>query len=111
MALAAMVEALPVLIFAAVATFVMPLTEPQTADARRRRRADRRDALGARLVWRSPASRCLSPAAQALYALSEETRNYLYIWMRRFAFWAAYGYAAVGSALGGSARPARSTGS
>lgn len=93
LSLAAVVEALPVLIFAAVATFVMPLTEPDTGT---------RGVAGvliAATVWARgllaiARVALLAPVAQTLYPLSEETRNYLYIWMRRFVQWAAYGYAA-----------------
>ncbi len=93
MALAAMVEALPVLIFAAVATFVMPLTEPQTA-TRGVAGVVIAATLWARGLLAIARVALLSPAAQTLNALTEETRNYLYIWMRRFVQWAAYGYAA-----------------
>jgi moderate conductance mechanosensitive channel len=93
LALAAIVEALPVLIFAAVATFVMPLTEPHTGT---------RGVAGvviAATVWARgllaiARVALLAPVAQTLYSLTEETRNYLYIWIRRFVQWAAYGYAA-----------------
>jgi moderate conductance mechanosensitive channel len=89
---AMMVELLPLLVFAAVATFVTPLTEPA---ARTRGVAT---VLIATTVWARgflAIARCLllSPRAQLLYPLGEETRNYLYIWMRRFAYCAAYGYA------------------
>jgi len=90
---AAFVEALPVLIFAAVATFVMPLTEPHTGTR------GVATVLIAAAVWARgllAVARVflLAPAVQTLYALTEETRNYLYIWLRRFVQWAAYGYAA-----------------
>jgi small conductance mechanosensitive channel len=92
LALAVSVELLPVLIFAAVAIFVTPLTEPA---ARTRGVAG---VLIATTVWARSflaIARCvlLSPRAQLLYPLGEETRAYLYIWMRRFAYCAAYGYA------------------
>src|SRR6185437_6862554 len=35
----------------------------------------------------------LSPVATQRYALGDETRNYLYIWARRFANWSVYGFA------------------
>ena len=92
LALAAGVEILPVLIFAGVAAFVIPLTEPNLPT---RQAAS---LLIAATVWARGLVALariglLSPAAQSLYPLGEETRNYLYIWMRRFAYWAAYGYA------------------
>ncbi len=90
---AAIVEALPVLIFAGVATFVMPLTEPHTGTR------GVATVLIAATVWaRSLLAVAhvflLAPAAQDIYALTDETRNYLYIWIRRFVQWGAYGYAA-----------------
>jgi small-conductance mechanosensitive channel len=91
--LAMIVEILPLLTFAAVAYFAIPLTE---AAERTRGIAD---VLIAATVWARgflaiARIALLSPRAQTLYPLEEETRNYLYIWMRRFAYWAAYGYAA-----------------
>lgn len=91
--LAAFVEALPVLIFAGVATFVMPLTEPLTGTR------GVASVVIAATVWARgllAVARVLllAPAAQTLFTLGEETRNYLYIWIRRFVQWAAYGYAA-----------------
>ncbi len=90
--LATVVELLPVLAFAAVAIFVTPLTEPA---ARTRGVAG---VLISTTVWARgflAIARIvlLSPRAQLLYPLGEETRVYLYIWMRRFAYCAAYGYA------------------
>jgi small conductance mechanosensitive channel len=90
--LAMVVELLPVLAFAAVAIFVTPLTEPAV------RTRGVATVLIATTVWARGClamARCLllSPRAQLLYPLGEETRNYLYIWMRRFAYCAAYGYA------------------
>jgi small conductance mechanosensitive channel len=92
LALATVVELLPVLVFAAIATFVTPLTEPA---ARTRGVAG---VLIAATVWARGVLAIarvalLSPLAQRLYPLGEETRNYLYIWMRRFAYCGAYGYA------------------
>jgi small-conductance mechanosensitive channel len=93
LSVAAIVEAMPVLIFAGVATFVMPLTEPHTG-TRGVATVVIAAALWARSLLAVARVFLLAPAAQTLYALTEETRNYLYIWMRRFVQWAAYGYAA-----------------
>jgi small conductance mechanosensitive channel len=92
LALAMIIELLPVLVFAAAAIFVTPLTEP----ALRTRGVAL--VLISTTVWARgflSVARCvlLSPRAQMLYPLGDETRNYLYIWMRRFAYCAAYGYA------------------
>ncbi len=95
--IAALVELLPVLVFAGVATFVIPLTE---AGAVTRGVAG---VLITATVWSRgflaiARVALLSPRTQLLYPLSDETRQYLYIWMRRFAYWAAYGYAISASA-------------
>jgi moderate conductance mechanosensitive channel len=90
---AAVVEALPVLIFAGVATFVLPLTEPHTG-TRGVATVVITAAVWARGLLAIARIALLAPAAQALYDLTDETRNYLYIWIRRFVHWAAYGYAA-----------------
>ena len=95
--IAALVELLPVLVFAGVATFVIPLTE---AGAVTRGVAG---VLITATVWSRgflaiARIALLSPRTKLLYPLSDETRHYLYIWMRRFAYWAAYGYAISASA-------------
>jgi small-conductance mechanosensitive channel len=95
--LAALIELLPVLLFAGVATFVIPLTEAGNVT---------RGVAGVLItatVWARgflaiARVALLSPRTQLLYPASEETREYLYIWMRRFAYWAAYGYAVSVSA-------------
>jgi small conductance mechanosensitive channel len=97
LALAIVVELLPILVFAAVAGFVMPLAKagPSSHGVA--------SVLIAATVWAGAISALarvalLSPASQQLYDLGAETRNYLYIWIRRFTTWAAYGYAASLSA-------------
>jgi small-conductance mechanosensitive channel len=92
LALAALIELLPVLAFAAVAIFVTPLTEPAI------RTRGVAGVLIATTVWARgflAIARVvlLSPRAQLLYPLGGETRAYLYVWMRRFAYCGAYGYA------------------
>jgi small conductance mechanosensitive channel len=91
--LGAVVEALPAAAFAATVAFVTPLTEPDTGT----RGVATVIAAAAIWAWGLVAMArvlLLAPAAQALYALGDETCNYLYIWIRRFAFSAAIGYAA-----------------
>lgn len=92
-AVAALVEALPALVFAAVAAFVLPLSHPQPI-TRAVASVLITTTVWARSLLAVGRSLLLSPRAQALYTLGDETRNYLYIWMRRFAYSAAYGYAA-----------------
>ncbi|HLI21070.1 MAG TPA: mechanosensitive ion channel domain-containing protein [Stellaceae bacterium] len=91
-AVAALVELLPVLIFAAVATFVIPLTGASKIT----------DGVAGVLITATVWARgflaiaraaFLSPRTPLIYSLGDETREYLYIWTRRFAFWAAFAYA------------------
>ncbi len=93
----AFVEALPVLVFAAVATFVLPLTDPHTG-TRGVAKVVITATVWARGVLAVAWVLLLSPGAQTLYDLTEETRHYLYIWTRRFVAWSAYGSAASAGA-------------
>jgi small conductance mechanosensitive channel len=93
LALGAAIEALPAMAFAAAVAFVTPLTEPDTGT----RGVAAVIATAAVWAWGLVAMArvlLLAPAAQSLYALGDETCNYLYIWIRRFAYSAAIGYAA-----------------
>ena len=90
-------EALPIIAFALVAFFVLPLTKPN----------DTTDHVATTLIGAYLWSRImitvarvllLSPSALALYPLDEETRNYLYIWVRRFINWTVYGLAVAACA-------------
>ncbi len=85
-------EAVPVLVFAGAATLTVPLT---AAHFRTRHVAAALiDAiLKARLVLAAMRAGLVSPSAVALYPLGGETRQYLYIWARRFTNWAIYGFA------------------
>lgn len=93
----AVFEALPIAAFATVAFFVLPLTAPRFVTERVAITVisaylwSRTVSAGARVVL-------LSPSALALYPLGEETRNYLYIWIRRFANFGLYGFALAGCA-------------
>ncbi|HKT18134.1 MAG TPA: mechanosensitive ion channel domain-containing protein [Stellaceae bacterium] len=94
---AAIVEALPVLAFAGAAIFVLPFTKPHLG-VRSVAEVLITATVWARGLLAAARIALISPGAQGLYPLGDETRNYLYIWLRRFVHWAAYGYAAsVGS--------------
>jgi moderate conductance mechanosensitive channel len=89
----AVAEALPAFAFAAAILFATPLTEPNTGTH------GVASVTAVTAVWvcgllAMARVLLLAPAAQALYSISEETCNYLYIWIRRFAYAAAIGYAA-----------------
>jgi small-conductance mechanosensitive channel len=90
------VEALPVLAFAAAAYVVLPLvgarfTSSHVVDV------TVQATLTARLILAAAHVALLSAAASDFYPLGEETRNYLYIWVRRFTNWAVYGLALAGA--------------
>jgi moderate conductance mechanosensitive channel len=93
LALGALIEALPALAFAATVAIVAPLTEPDTG-TRGFATVMTTAAIWAWALVTVAHVLLLAPAAQSLYPLGEETRNYLYIWIRRFAYSAAIGYAA-----------------
>jgi small-conductance mechanosensitive channel len=97
LAAAAFVEILPVLMFAGIATFVMPLTEPRTG-TRGVAEVIIAATLWARGLLAIARITLLAPRAPPPPGLTEETRNYLYIWIRRFIHWGAYGYAASAGA-------------
>jgi len=93
----AILEALPVIVFAGVAFFVLPFARPHPGEEQA--------AIvliwavfWARLILAAARVALLSPSAAALLDFSEETRNYLYIWMRRFTGWAVFGPAVANGA-------------
>ncbi len=91
------IEALPILAFAAVAFIVLPMTEPNFATDQ-----VAKTLIGAylwsRVIITVARVLLLSPSALALYPLGEETRHYLYIWVRRFTNWTVYGLASASCA-------------
>jgi small conductance mechanosensitive channel len=95
--LAVIVELAPLAVFIAVAYGVLPMTAPRFGTARVAEALIVAN-LWARGVLAIVRIILLSPNAEALYALGEETRQYLYIWARRLTGWAVYGYAVAGGA-------------
>jgi moderate conductance mechanosensitive channel len=91
------IAALPVVVFAAIASVVVPFTAPAYGT-----RQVARVLIGAILWARGTLAvarvALLAPSAVALYPLGEETRNYLYIWARRFINWSVYGFAVASGA-------------
>jgi small conductance mechanosensitive channel len=85
------IAGLPAVVFAAAASFAVPFTGPQFG-TREVARVLIAAILWARLVLAAARVVLLSDAASALYTLAAETRNYLYIWTRRFTIWAVYGF-------------------
>ncbi len=90
-------EILPVLFFAGIAYIALLLLKPHFATAQ-----VAEVVIGASLWARGSMAIAhiilLSPAALPLHGLGEETRNYLYIWARRFVTWSIYGYAVAAAA-------------
>ncbi|MGH6968842.1 MAG: mechanosensitive ion channel family protein [Stellaceae bacterium] len=91
----AVFEALPIAAFAAVAFIVLPMTAPRFVTERVATTVISAY-LWSRIVAATARVVLLSPSALALYRLGEETRNYLYIWIRRFANFGLYGFAVAG---------------
>jgi moderate conductance mechanosensitive channel len=97
LAAGAALEALPILAFAAIAFIVLPMTEPNFATDQVAKTLIAAY-LWSRVIVTVARVLLLSPSALALYPLGEETRNYLYIWARRFTNWTVYGFAAAACA-------------
>jgi small conductance mechanosensitive channel len=97
MVLAILIEALPAVAFAVAASFALPFTHPHFGT-----RQVARVLIGAilwtRIVLAAVRVALLSASAARLYPLGEETRQYLYIWARRFTGWAVYGSALASAA-------------
>lgn len=91
----AIFEALPIAVFAAVAFFVLPLTATRFVTQQIATTVIAAY-LWSRIVAATARVILLSPSALVLYPLGEETRNYLYIWIRRFANFGLYGFAIAG---------------
>jgi moderate conductance mechanosensitive channel len=88
------VDALPVIAFAVIAYAVLPLVQPRSwATSVQVADVVIQASLTARLILAAANVALLSTPATALYPLGEETRNYLYIWVRRFTNWSVYGLA------------------
>ncbi|HUJ99624.1 MAG TPA: mechanosensitive ion channel domain-containing protein [Stellaceae bacterium] len=88
------VDALPVIAFAVIAYAVLPLVQPRSwATSVQIAGVVIQASLTARLILAAANVALLSIPATALYPLGEETRNYLYIWVRRFTNWSVYGLA------------------
>jgi moderate conductance mechanosensitive channel len=90
--LAAVFEFVPVLVLYVAAEIVLPLTHPGFG-TRHVSTVIIGAILWARGILAVARVALLSPQAMRLYTLGEETRNYLYIWVRRMTQWAVYGYA------------------
>lgn len=88
------ISALPIVAFAAVAHVVLPITLPAYSASRTSVALLVEAAVIARLIL-AVARSVLLPSADSIGLLSagEETRNYLYIWIKRFTCWGVFGFA------------------
>jgi moderate conductance mechanosensitive channel len=93
MAARALLDALPILTFAGVAYIALPFIGARFATAR----------FVTTLVGAYVTARIIAAIARIIWlprlgpplfhGFSEETRGYLYVWSKRFTYWAVYGYA------------------
>ncbi len=97
LALQLVLEALPIVVFAAAAYLVLPLVQPRFSTAHVVQVAIRATLL-ARLILVTTRVALLSPGASSFLPLGEETRNYLFIWVRRFTNLGIYGFAVADAA-------------
>jgi moderate conductance mechanosensitive channel len=95
--LAIVIEIIPIAVFAAAASLTVPFTQP-IFGTRQVARVLIGAILWARLVLAAIHALLLSPSASGLCALDDETKNYLYIWARRFTNWSVYGFALAAAA-------------
>jgi small conductance mechanosensitive channel len=88
------ITTLPIVAFAAVAYVVLPITLPASSASRTSVALLVEAAVIARLIL-AVARSMLLPSADSIGFLSagEETRNYLYIWIKRFTCWSVFGFA------------------
>ncbi len=98
LALEITLDALPALAFAITAYAIIPFVQPRFATEAVVRELVSM-VLVARVILVLARAVLLAPtqAAWAIMPLSEETANYLYIWVRRFVFWAVYGFGVIGA--------------
>jgi small conductance mechanosensitive channel len=94
----AVLDALPILAFAAVAYVILPFVGARFATER----------VATTLIGAYVTARLLVTVARIILLprlgpplfsrLSEETRGYLYVWAKRFIYWTVYGYAVTAGA-------------
>jgi small conductance mechanosensitive channel len=89
-----MLDALPILVFAAIAYTILSTTLEPLTRARITLSVLVDATVEARLILCVARNMLLPADAGAVFVpLDAETRNYLYIWIRRFVIWAVFGYA------------------
>jgi small-conductance mechanosensitive channel len=96
---AILVEVAPVVVFAVTALVALAMTVPPFTMARFALSVLVEATITARLIL-AVGKGVLVPTlgAPGLFPASEETRNYLLIWLRRFTYWTVFGYAIAAAA-------------
>ena len=92
------IELVPLVAFAAVAYFVLPLLQPRIGTRLVAEVIIRASVLARALLAVARALLISASPVVALLGAGEETRTYLYIWTRRFVGWTVYGYAVAEAA-------------
>jgi small-conductance mechanosensitive channel len=88
------IGALPIVAFAAVAYVVLPVTLPPYSASRTSLALLVHATVVARLILAVAKSLLLaSESGIGLIPATDETRNYLYIWIKRFTYWSVFGFA------------------
>jgi small conductance mechanosensitive channel len=87
------IDALPIVAFAAVAYIVLPFAVASASVGGTSLALVVRATVLARLILAVAKSLLLASDAGLGIALTEETRNYLYIWIKRFTYWGVFGFA------------------
>jgi moderate conductance mechanosensitive channel len=97
--IAIIVEVLPIVVFAVTALVALAMSVPPFTMARFALSVLVEATITARLIL-AVGKGILVPAmgAPGLVPASEETRNYLLIWLRRFTYWTVFGYAIAAAA-------------
>jgi small-conductance mechanosensitive channel len=90
--LGAALDTVPILVFAGLAYFILPWTQPRYATARAATLFINANVL-ARVILVFARALLLPGNGGRFLGFTEETRNYLFIWTKRFANVAVYGYA------------------
>ena len=97
--LRALLDLLPILAFAAAGYLVLPLLQLRLGTARVAEIMIDACVLARALVALARGLLLGAGAPVGLLGLEEESRTYLYVWVRRFVAWSVYGYAVLDGAL------------
>ena len=87
------IDALPIIAFAATAYIVLPFTLPPASVGRTPLALAVHATVLTRFILAAAKSLLLASSSGFGVPLTEETRNYLYIWIKRFTCWSVFGFA------------------